>query len=101
MAPAMLRVMPTGDLPVPSHDGTKLRHLKREGAPAAGHMVPDNLHNRRRILFGELLLLAEGDAALPKAEPDAPAAATPPALVPPPAPREPEPEAAHMPAEEH
>jgi hypothetical protein len=69
MAPAMLRVMPTGDLPVPSHDGRKHVPLLRAGAPAEGHLVPDNLHNRRRILFGELLLLAEGEAALPKPDP--------------------------------
>ena len=76
--PAMLRVLPAGDLPVPTHDGKAAVHLRREGAPAEGHLVPDNLHNRRRILFGELVLLAEGAAALPKQEP--PAAAPKPAL---------------------
>lgn len=84
--PAMLRVLPAGDLPVPAHDGTAALHLRREGAPAEGHLVPDNLHNRRRILFGELLLLAEGPAALPKPEPPATAkpaaAATAPAITP-------------------
>ena len=63
-APAMLRVIPTGDHPVPTHDGKVLKHLTRAGARAGGHLVPDNLHNRRRILFGELTLLAEGAEAL-------------------------------------
>jgi hypothetical protein len=79
--PGYLRVMPVGDHPVPVHDGRKHGWLRREGAPAEGHLVPDTLHNRRRILFGELTLLAEGDAALPRgaAAPASPALAAPPA----------------------
>nr|WP_294547674.1 hypothetical protein [uncultured Rhodopila sp.] len=66
--PAMLRVLPAGQLPVPTHDGSKIVHLRRAGSPKEGHLVPDNLHNRRRIMFGELELLAEGPAALPTPE---------------------------------
>jgi hypothetical protein len=63
-----LRVLPAGDLPVPVHDGVSHGRLLREGAPPEGHLVADTLHNRRRILFGELTLLAEGAAALPAPE---------------------------------
>ncbi len=64
--PHMLRVMPhpsVGDLPVPLHDG---RRLTRAGAPEEGYLVADSLYVRRRILFNELVLLAEGQDAHPK-----------------------------------
>lgn len=64
MAPAMLRVMPTSDLPCPTHDGRKHGRLHRKDAPKEGHLVVDNVFHRRRIAFGELQLIAEGDAAL-------------------------------------
>ena len=66
--PGYLRVTPSGDLPTPTHDGEGGRLVLRKGAPPEGHLVADNVFNRRRILFGELVLLAEGDAALPRPE---------------------------------
>jgi hypothetical protein len=80
--PRMLRVMPhpdVGELPVPMDDG---KRLTRAGAPEGGYLVEDSVYVRRRIMFKELVVLAEGDAALPKeVPPPAPAkAATPAAL---------------------
>lgn len=61
-----LRVTRTGTLPVPLHDGKKAHSLAADGE----HIIADTLHNRRRIMFGELALVEEL-AAYP-VEPDAP-----------------------------
>ena len=86
-APHMLRVRPhrlVGDRPVPLEDGTKLTHGR---AGTDGFLVRDSSFIRRRIMFGELELLAEGPDALPaaieaKATKAAAAAAPPPAPAP-------------------
>jgi hypothetical protein len=64
MTAQYLRVLPHSSLgatPVPMPDGSKLH---RHNAPAEGHLVMDSLFVRRRIMFGELELLAEGPEAL-------------------------------------
>jgi hypothetical protein len=71
--PSMLRVRPAdgvGDRPVPLEDGSR---LSRANCPAEGKLVRDTIYVRRRVLFGELEIVAEGAAALPP--PDKPAAA--------------------------
>lgn len=66
--PAMLRVKPhpsLRDIPVPLEDGTKLRAAD---CPPEGKLVRDTIYVRRRVMFNELVIVAEGDAALPKAD---------------------------------
>lgn len=69
-----LRVMPherVGSLHVPIGGGRK---IGRDDAPKEGHLVMDSHFIRRRLHFGELVLLAEGPAALLEAAPEAAAA---------------------------
>ncbi len=65
MTAQMLRVAPhpdVGDLPVPLEGGGS---ITRATTPEAGVLVTDSLFIRRRVAHRELVILAEGDAALP------------------------------------
>jgi hypothetical protein len=67
--PNMLRVRPhdsVGDLPVPMPGG-KHKWLTRAACPPEGYLVADDMHVRQLILHNDLVLLAEGTAALPAA----------------------------------
>jgi hypothetical protein len=82
MTAQYLRVIPheqMGDAQVPVGDG---RRIARAGAPARGYLVPDSHFVRRRIHFGELVLLAEGPAAVLEDAPEAAAPAQPAAAAP-------------------
>jgi hypothetical protein len=66
MTTLYLRVIPTeamGAMGVPLGDGRK---VTRAASPPEGHLIADSVFVRRRIAAGELELLAEGAAALPR-----------------------------------